>query len=97
MGEENHSLGIHLDARDNFVLARCHGPGEPRMGLPRHAYVRPLPWFGFAPSDLIPMKSVTMVMEPTGLDEDCQSFRVRNSPRNSTNSYSLTVAKFYYS
>jgi len=34
---------------------------------------------GFALSDLIPTRSLIMTMEPTGLDEDCQLFRVRKS------------------
>jgi len=30
--------------------------------------------------NVIPTNSLVMFMEPTGLDEDCQLYRVRNSP-----------------
>lgn len=55
--------------------------------------------FRFVFSDLTPTNSLVMVMEPTGLKEDCQLYRVSKSPfssaplRGARPSY---IAEFYY-
>ena len=76
--EKGYSLDKRLVSCDILVWAHRYGSGEPQMGSPRNTWVRPPPRFKFALSDLIPTRSLIMYMEPTGLDEDCRLFRVRN-------------------
>lgn len=92
MVEKTHPLDKRLDFRDIMVLAHCHGSGESRMGSPRYAQVCSLPQFRFAISDPIPMGSLIMSLEPTGLDEDCQLFKVRKPSWISTPPDPPTVA-----
>jgi len=87
-------LGTNLDSCDNVLLASRPGSGESRVGSPRNAKVRLIRCSSSYFLDSITTKSLVMLMERTGLEEDCNSFRVRKSSRSSTSSRAVRLTFF---